>query len=205
MIHLPAQMIVATTNQGKLKEVQDVLAGLPIELVSLRDCPSIPDIIEDGLTFTENALKKARGVFQATGMPVLGDDSGLCVDVLNGRPGIYSARYVGEGASDEENYMKVLEEMKEVPAGLRSAHFVCVLAFVEATGQEKVFEGKCRGKITMEPVGAKGFGYDPIFYFEPMGMTFAEMDASEKSIVSHRGKALRKFSAYIRRCTGMYK
>ncbi|MGC8908051.1 MAG: XTP/dITP diphosphatase [Desulfomonilaceae bacterium] len=198
MTQLPTQMIVATMNQGKLKEVKEALAGLPIQLFSLRDYPSIPEIVEDGVTFTENALKKARAVFQATGLTTLADDSGLCVDALEGRPGVFSARYAGHGASDEENYRKVLEEMKHIPDAMRSAHFVCVLALVEPGGHEKIFEGSCHGKITREPVGDKGFGYDPIFFFEPMGVTFAQIDSAAKSIVSHRGKALRQFAAYLR-------
>ncbi len=203
MPQLPTQMIFATMNQGKLKEVQEVLVGLPIELLSLRDYPRIPEVIEDGLTFAENALKKARAVFQATGLTTLADDSGLCVDALEGRPGVFSARYAGQGASDEENYKKVLEEMKHVPEAARSAHFVCVLALVEPNGQETVFEGSCLGKITREPRGDKGFGYDPIFFFEPMAVTFAQIDSAAKSIVSHRGKALREFAAYMRGARGV--
>jgi len=200
MIQLPKQLIVATNNQGKLRELEEVLTGLPIRILSLRDYPLIPDIIEDGFSFAENALKKARAVFQAVGVPTLADDSGLCVDALEGRPGIFSARYAGSGASDEENYLKILKEMKDVADDIRSAHFVCALALVERNGNEKVFEGMCHGKITREPVGRNGFGYDPIFYFEPLNSTFAEIDSSAKSIVSHRGKALRKFAQYIRRC-----
>jgi XTP/dITP diphosphohydrolase len=199
MTQLPTQMIIATMNQGKLKEVKEALVGLPIQLLSLRDYPLIPEIVEDGLTFTENALKKARAVCQATGLTTLADDSGLCVDALEGRPGVFSARYAGQGASDEENYRKVLQEMKDVPDAMRSAHFVCVLALVEPDGQERIFEGSCQGRITKEPIGNQGFGYDPIFFFEPMGVTFAEIDSAAKSIVSHRGKALRQFAAYIRR------
>lgn len=200
MIEMPAKIIVATKNKGKLREVREVLAGLPIALVSLRDYASIPDVIEDGLTFAENALKKAKAVFEATGIPALADDSGLCVDALDGRPGVLSARYAGEGASDESNYSKVLKEMKDVPEGMRSAHFVCVLALVKARGYEKVFEATCVGKITTRPVGMNGFGYDPIFYFEPLKSTFAEIDSSAKSMVSHRGKALRQLARYLRGC-----
>ncbi len=194
------QIIIATRNQGKLSEVEEFLVGLGIRLVSLRDYPFLPDIVEDGLTFTENALKKARAVFQATGMSVLADDSGLCVDALEGRPGVFSARYAGIGASDEENCKKLLEEMKGVPDGMRSARFVCALAFVDSKGQEKIFEGSCFGKITKTPVGGNGFGYDPIFYFEPLNTTFAQIDSAAKSIVSHRGKALRQLARHIRRC-----
>lgn len=197
------ELVIATNNPGKLKEIERFLQGVPVRLFSQSEFHDIPEISEDGASFTENALKKARVVCKVTGRSALADDSGLCVDALGGRPGVHSARYAGEGASDRENLRKLLEAMKSVEVQERTAHFVCVLALVLSDGQEKLFEGSCTGRILSNPLGSNGFGYDPVFFFEPLGMTFAQMDADTKSTVSHRGKALREFAAYMRLFPGM--
>jgi XTP/dITP diphosphohydrolase len=198
------ELVIATRNLGKLREIEGFLKEIPVQLFSLSEFDQVPDIAEDGATFAENALKKARIICAITGKSALADDSGLCVDALYGKPGIYSARYAGEEASDEKNLQKLLEEMKSVPLHSRTAHFVCVLALVYPNGQEKIFEGSCTGKIITRPRGKNGFGYDPVFLFEPLGLTFAQMDPVVKSTVSHRGKALRQFAAHMRNAAGLH-
>jgi XTP/dITP diphosphohydrolase len=199
MQSIPDTILIATTNQGKVAEIRSLVKGLPTEFLSLADLPDIPEVIEDGTTFEENALKKAREIAQATGMVTLADDSGLCVDALNGRPGVHSARYAGENASDEDKYRRILKEMQDVSDSERSARFVCALALVAPNGEGIIFQGVCEGLITQEPRGSSGFGYDPIFYFEEAGCTFAEMDRQTKNQVSHRGHALRQFAEFLRR------
>jgi XTP/dITP diphosphohydrolase len=159
--------------------------------------PDAPDVVEDAETFEGNALKKACILAQATGIPALADDSGLCVDALGGRPGVHSARYAGEGASDADRIAKLLNEMRNVPEQQRSARFVCALAVAWPDGESKIFMGTCEGRITHEPHGVGGFGFDPVFYFPEVGCTFAEMDRQAKNQVSHRGKALGQFAQYL--------
>lgn len=195
----PSKILIATRNQGKIREIQDLVGGLAIAFLSLSDMGNLPDVVEDGETFEENALKKARLISTWTGLATLADDSGLCIDALDGRPGVHSARYAGSHSSDEEKWGKILAEMKGVPNEKRTAHFVCVLALVDPSGQEDLFKGTCQGLITTEPRGKGGFGYDPIFYFEEAGLTFGEMDRRSKNLVSHRGHALGHFAAYLRR------
>jgi len=197
MKHAPAKILVATRNIGKINEIRAILQSISIELLSLNSFPELPDVLEDGETFEENALKKARVMALATGIPALADDSGLCVDALNGRPGVLSARYAGEGAPDGEKCARILEEMKDIPDASRAARFVCVLALVDPDGAEKLFKGVCEGKIIREMRGAAGFGYDPIFYHPESGLTFAEMDSEAKNRVSHRGRALREFRNHL--------
>lgn len=200
MLHrMPDKILIATTNQGKVAEIRDLVKELSVEFLSLSDMSGIPEVVEDGATFEENALKKARVIAYSTGMATLADDSGLCVDALDGRPGVLSARYAGENASDEEKYTRILEEMQGVPDAARSARFVCALALVAPDGEEKLFRGVCEGRITREPRGTSGFGYDPIFYFEKAGRTFAEMDMESKNCVSHRGLALKEFAEFLRK------
>ncbi len=197
MSQLPQKILIATRNQGKIREIKDLVKDLPIEFLSMTEFPDAADVEEDGETFEENALKKARTLALATGLVTLADDSGLCVDALNGRPGVLSARYGGEAASDEEKCIRILEEMREVPDSERTARFVCVLALVDPSGEERVFAGACEGRIIRELKGSKGFGYDPIFLYEEQGLTFAEMDRQSKNMVSHRGLALRQFAEYL--------
>jgi len=194
----PSKILMATHNQGKVKEIRDLIKGHPVVFLSLSEVGDISEVIEDGETFEENALKKARSISAATGLATLADDSGLCVDALDGRPGVRSARYAGDNTSDEQKYFKILEEMRDVPEKLRSARFVCVLAFVTPDGTEELFRGTCEGQITHEPMGKSGFGYDPIFFFEKAGRTFGQMDRHSKNLVSHRGHALMQFADYLK-------
>lgn len=198
MPSVPQKILIATKNQGKVKEISDLVGDLPIEFVSLTEFPNALDVLEDGETFEDNALKKARTLAEATGLTTLADDSGLCVDSLGGRPGVLSARYAGESASDEEKCARILEEMREVPDSERTARFVCVLALVDPRGGQNIFRGVCDGQIIRELRGTRGFGYDPIFLYEEQGLTFAEMDMQSKNRVSHRGRALREFAEFLR-------
>jgi XTP/dITP diphosphohydrolase len=202
MTYAPDKILVATRNAGKIREISEILQSVSIELLSLNSFPELPEVLEDGETFEENALKKARLMALATGITALADDSGLCVDALNGRPGVLSARYAGEGASDEEKCARILEEMKDVADVSRTARFICVLALVDPIGGEELFKGVCEGKIIREMKGARGFGYDPIFYYPGSGRTFAEMDSEAKNRVSHRGLALREFRNYLIKLSG---
>jgi XTP/dITP diphosphohydrolase len=197
MSSLPQKILIATRNQGKVRELRDLVKDFPIEFLSMTEFPDAADVEEDGETFEENAMKKARTLALATGLVTLADDSGLCIDALNGRPGVLSARYAGEAASDEEKCISILEEMLEVPDSERTARFVCVLALVDPNGEERIFRGACEGRIIRELKGSQGFGYDPIFLYEEEGLTFAEMDRQSKNLVSHRGMALRQFSEHL--------
>jgi XTP/dITP diphosphohydrolase len=198
MKRIPPTILIATRNRGKIKEIRDLVKGLPLEFHSLDDVREAPDVEEDGATFEENALKKARVTAVATGMTTAADDSGLVVDALDGRPGVLSARYGGEDATDEEKCLKILDEMRNVPDEFRTARFVCVLALAEPNGEGHLFRGTCEGKIIRELRGKQGFGYDPIFLSEDTGLTFAEMDRAAKNLVSHRGRALRQFGEFLR-------
>jgi XTP/dITP diphosphohydrolase len=197
MKNVPTKILIATGNRGKVREINDLINDLPVRLLSFADLDDVPEVEEDGLTFEENALKKARTLAQLTGLVTLADDSGLCVDALEGRPGVLSARYGGENASDEEKCLRILEELREVPGELRTARFVCVIALVDPADDEKLFRGVCEGRITREPTGSEGFGYDPVFYFPEAGCTFAQMDRDAKNRVSHRGRALRLLMDYL--------
>ena len=199
MNKIPDRILIATTNLGKVKEIRDLVKDLPVEFLALSDVENVPDVVEDGKTFEENALKKARHYAQATDLVTLADDSGLCIDALDGRPGVLSARYAGEHASDEEKCFRVLDEMRDVPDDRRTAMFVCVLAMASPLGEEMIFLGTCEGRITREQRGTGGFGFDSIFYYEEAGCTFAEMDRESKNQVSHRGLALRKLATYLAR------
>lgn len=193
----PTRILIATGNQGKIEEIRDSTVSLPVEFLSLVDLNEVPEVEEDGATFEENALKKARILAHFTGMVTLADDSGLCVDALDGRPGVLSARYGGEHSSDAEKCARILEEMRSVPDELRCARFVCVIALVDPARDEKLFRGVCEGSIMRKPLGSQGFGYDPIFFFPEAGCTFAQMDRQTKNRVSHRGKALRLLADYL--------
>lgn len=186
------KIVVATRNSGKVREIENELADLNIEFLSLSEFPEIPEISETGSTFSENAKLKAGQVAEATGLPAIADDSGLEVDALNGRPGVVSARFAGDGASDDDNNRKLLEEMKGVPESERTARFRCVIAFAEPGGEIETVEGSCEGLILTEPRGDQGFGYDPLFYCPPLGKTFSEIDVKTKLSESHRGTALKK-------------
>lgn len=184
------KLVIATTNKGKVAEISAVLKDSGIELLSLVDFPDIPDIDEDGSTFRENALKKARMTALSTGLAALADDSGLEVDALDGRPGVASARFA---PTAEERNEKLLDLMKDVPDERRSARFVCALVLVTADGHVWTTERHCEGKITRHPAGNGGFGYDPVFFYEPLGKTFAALSRAGKNLISHRGLALEDF------------
>ncbi|MBQ7036027.1 MAG: XTP/dITP diphosphatase [Clostridia bacterium] len=190
-------LVIATGNMGKLKEFRRILPSF--SFTTMKEAGFSGDIEENGKTFEENALIKARAVCAATGKAAIADDSGLTVDALGGAPGIYSARYAGEGASDRDLYQKLLREMESVPEGERTAAFVSVIAYVTPEGEEKTFRGECSGVIAHAPHGENGFGYDPVFFVPEIGKTFGEMDAEEKNAISHRGRALALFKAYMER------
>lgn len=181
-------LVIATTNQNKLKEFREILKDLQIEVLSLADFRPIPPVIEDGLTFEENAYKKALHTARVLGLPAIADDSGLVVPALNGAPGVYSARYAGEHATDEQNCEKLLRELSGIED--RRAYFQCVLSIAVPSGPALTYEGRCDGIILHEKRGFNGFGYDPLFLYEAYGKTFAELSMTEKNLVSHRGKAL---------------
>jgi len=191
------ELIVATRNGGKLKEIQSLLSGIVEKVHSAADFAGFPETIEDGTTFEENALKKAREALAFTGLAALADDSGLMVDALDGRPGVYSARFAGEGAGDAANNLRLLEELSQVPEGQRQAAFVCVLAFVTPDGVEQVFSGKVSGRILRNQQGDGGFGYDPLFLVDGFDRTMAELELQEKNRISHRGQALQQFRNYL--------
>lgn len=193
-------LILATTNKNKVKEFQEMLKDFPIEIRSLADFGTLPEAIEDGETFEENAYKKALHTAKILGFPAISDDSGLAVEALNGAPGVYSARYAGEKATDAENVDKLLEEMKGITN--RKAAFHCALSIAVPSGPALTYEGSCEGILLEERRGESGFGYDPIFYFEDLGKTFAECTMAEKNRVSHRGKALAEFKAEFAQVLG---
>lgn len=192
------QLVLATRNKGKILEIESILSDLPIKIKSLLDFPKIPEIEETGKTFEENALIKAKKVAKLTGLPALADDSGLVVDYLNGAPGIYSARYAGEGANDKKNNEKLLNELRGVPLEKRGAAFVCVVALCTAKGSCYVKEGECNGIISLSPCGSYGFGYDPIFFLPNYGKTMAELPLEVKNQISHRSQALKKMKSLIK-------
>ncbi len=183
-------LVIATRNKGKTAEIKDLLKGFPINIKNLSEFGPIPEVEEDGETFDENAYKKASFTARVLGIPALADDSGLLVEALEGAPGVHSARYAGENATDEQLYEKLLQEMKGKTD--RRAAFKCVISIAVPTGQALTYEAQCEGLITEEPSGNNGFGYDPVFYFPPLKKTFAQLKITEKSGISHRGKALQE-------------
>ena len=186
------RMIFATGNEGKMREIREIMADAGMEIVSMRDAGISADIVENGTTFEENAMIKARGVAaHAEGDIVLADDSGLEIDYLNGEPGIYSARYLGEDTSYEVKNQVILDRLSGVPQEKRGARFVCAIAAVLPDGEALVTRGTIEGYIGERPAGKNGFGYDPIFYVEEYGCSTAELTEAQKNEISHRGKALR--------------
>jgi XTP/dITP diphosphohydrolase len=190
------KIFIASKNNGKIKEIKSVLNPLNIEVLSLLDRPDIDDIKETGKTFQANALIKAKEVYEKVNMPVLADDSGLEVDFLNGAPGVYSARYAGENATDIQNCEKLLKQLNGVPSDKRGAKFRCVLVLIDGNKQY-LFEGICEGKITDAPRGDKGFGYDPLFIPTGYTKTFGELDFEVKNKISHRGISLQKLKDFL--------
>lgn len=196
------RLVLATRNAHKVGELReilaDVLADLDLDIVGLADFPDVPDVIEDGVTFAENALLKARAVAAATGLPALADDSGLAVDVLGGAPGIFSARWSGRHGDDRANLELLLAQLSDVRDEHRGAGFVCAAAIALPDGRTRVEEGHFRGTLTREPRGTNGFGYDPILLVDGDTRTSAELSPAEKNAVSHRGTAFRALSDALR-------
>jgi XTP/dITP diphosphohydrolase len=183
-------IVLATRNKGKTKEIQSLLANKEVAVKNLDDFGPIPEVEEDGNTFDENAYKKASFAARVLGFPAMADDSGLVVDVLNGAPGVLSARYAGKDASDQDRCRALLDAMSG--QSNRQAAFECVISIATPTGAALTYEGRCQGEVAEGMSGAGGFGYDPVFYYPPMGKTFAELTADEKNRVSHRGRALKE-------------
>ena len=188
-------LVIASGNPGKITEIQKLLAGFPIEIKSVTDFGPIPQVQEDGETFDENAYKKASFTSKILGIPALADDSGLVVEALGGAPGVLSARYAGENATDEQRVAKLLDEMKGQTH--RNAAFECVISIAVPSGPALTYEARCEGLIAQQPAGQNGFGYDPIFFYPPLNKTFGQMTIAEKSQVSHRGKALNELQQEI--------
>jgi XTP/dITP diphosphohydrolase len=186
------QIIIATKNKGKVREFEQMFAKDGYEVKSLLDYKDIPDIEETGETFAENASIKAETLAKALNEVVIADDSGLVVDALDGRPGVYSARYAGLTKSDAANNEKVLKEMQDIPSEDRTARFVCAIAVASPQENTFIVEGICEGVISREPVGTNGFGYDPIMFLPAFDKTMAQLTANEKNGISHRGKALQQ-------------
>ena len=186
-------VVLATTNQNKVKEFREFVSGFPVEVKSLADFGSLPEAVEDGITFDDNAYKKAHHYAKILGLPAIADDSGLVVEALSGAPGVHSARYAGTTATDQENCQKLLKEMQGVEN--RKASFVCVLSIAVPSGPALTYEATCDGTILTQPRGSSGFGYDPLFYYEPLKKTFAEIIMEEMNMVSLRGKVLAELSS----------
>ncbi len=193
------KLVVATKNPGKIRELKALLADKGWEVLSMDAFPSIPSVEENGDSFVDNALKKARSVARFTGLIALADDSGLEVDALGGGPGVYSARFGGEGLGDDERSALLLKRLEGVPLGERKARFRCVMALVTPRGEEYVVEGVCEGFVGQEPRGKSGFGYDPVFYLPSYGKTMAQLPPEEKNRISHRAKALEKMVEILAR------
>ena len=195
-----ATLVLATRNQGKIREfrrILDAISNGAINLVGLEEFAHTTEVEETGSTFKENALLKARSICAETGLPAIADDSGLCVDALDGAPGIYSARYAGVHGDDQGNNAKLLRELANVPEGKRSAHFTCAAALVLPDGREHVTEEFFEGSILFAPIGDQGFGYDPLFRPEGLSISSAQMSADEKDLISHRGKSLRAIAPHV--------
>ncbi|MEU4731652.1 RdgB/HAM1 family non-canonical purine NTP pyrophosphatase [Streptomyces sp. NPDC023588] len=200
----PSRLILATRNAGKIAELHAILsaAGLPHQLVGADAYPEIPDVKETGVTFAENALLKAHALARATGLPAVADDSGLCVDVMNGAPGIFSARWAGAHGDDKANLDLLLAQLADIGPEHRGAHFFCAAALALPDGTERVVEGRLLGTLRHTPSGAGGFGYDPIL--QPLGetRTCAELTPAEKNAISHRGQAFRALMPFVRALLG---
>ncbi len=189
------KIVIATKNKGKIREMKDSFRELPVEIVALSDFGELPDAVEDGQTFKENAMKKAKFYMEKTGCACMADDSGLCVDALDGAPGIYSARFSGEHANDAKNNEKLVAELRAKGLKDSAAAYHCALVFVDTDGKTLDTEGICEGTICTEARGSNGFGYDPHFYIN--GKSMAEHTLEEKSAISHRGRAVRAMVALL--------
>ncbi len=205
MTATPLRLVLATRNRHKVEELQAILASTArdVDLVGMDAFPDAADVVEDGLTFEANALKKARAAAVVTGLPAVADDSGVCVDVLNGMPGVFSARWAGRHGDDAANLDLLLAQISDVPDEHRGAQFVCVAALVDPVGREHVVRGELDGVLTRFPRGGGGFGYDPIFVPRGSSRTTAELTPTEKNAISHRGIAFRRLAALLRDSTSL--
>lgn len=192
------RLLLATRNRHKKQELAAMLGGLDIEVLTLDEVPELPEVVEDGATFGENARKKALATARASGCVCLADDSGLEVEALNGQPGVYSARFAGPKADDRMNNEKLVALLREMDPNQRAARFVCVIAIADPQGNVQVVEGECPGSIILDARGEAGFGYDPLFIPDGYQQTFAELGSKEKNRISHRGQALKKALPLIR-------
>ncbi|MGS2720716.1 XTP/dITP diphosphatase [Paraglaciecola aestuariivivens] len=195
---LPNKLVLATGNPGKVKEMANILQGLGIEVLAQSNF-SVSEVAETGSTFVENAIIKARHAAKQTGLPAMADDSGLAVDALGGAPGVYSARYAGQDATDQSNIVKLLAQMAEVPESQRTAQFYCVLVYMRHADDPTpiICQGNWQGKITTQQLGDNGFGYDPVFWLPEQNCSSAQLTAQEKNQLSHRGKALKLMLAQL--------
>lgn len=191
------RVILATNNKNKVREMQEILSPLGMNVISQKDANFNIEVDETGETFAENAYLKAKAVYDAVHCPVIADDSGLIVDAINGEPGVHSHRFAGENSTDEEKNSRILELLKDVSDEKRTARFQCVICYINSSGKEEFFTGVCEGKITDSPRGENGFGYDPIFLCEEK--TMAEMTTEEKNQISHRANALKQFRDYLKK------
>lgn len=196
------KIVLATHNEGKVRELRQLLSGSGFDVVSLANYPDVPEVIEDGDTFEANAIKKGVETAAATGEIALADDSGLEVDYLNNAPGVHSARFAGPERDDNANNQKLLQLLKGVPPEKRTARFRCVIAVATPGGKVATVDGSCEGIIETQPSGSGGFGYDPLFLVPEYGKTFAELDAENKNAVSHRGRALKKVNSILKDIIG---
>jgi XTP/dITP diphosphohydrolase len=197
------ELLLATRNRNKVVEMQHALDGTGWQVVMLSDIAGAPDVEEDGATFQENALKKARSAARVSRLWTLAEDSGLEIDALGGEPGVKSSRYAGEGASDTDRIRKVLTQLTSVPDERRTARFRCVMCLIDPAGNENCFEGRCEGRIADSPRGSSGFGYDPIFIPDVYDKTFAELGLGVKGNISHRARAMQQVIDYLRRTKGI--
>jgi XTP/dITP diphosphohydrolase len=193
------KFVVATRNKGKMKEIDEILSSLPLQVISMEEAGIGKDIEETGSTFEENAMIKALEIYRLTGEIVMADDSGLAVDHLGGAPGIYSARFGGEGATDEDKYNKLLGMLQNIPGEKRTARFICAIAVVINEEEKFTVRGTCEGLVGFQPQGSNGFGYDPIFYLPEFERTMAQLSPEEKNRISHRGRALQLMVEELKR------
>ncbi|MFA4910061.1 MAG: XTP/dITP diphosphatase [Desulfobacteria bacterium] len=192
------EIVIATRNEGKLQEIKELIKGLQVEILFLKDIPEVPVVREGGSSFRENALMKAEVIASFTKKVSIADDSGLAVDFLKGEPGVYSARFAGEDANDDKNNKELLRRLEGVPISKRGATFRCVIAVVTPEGKKDIVEGECRGIIQFEEKGGFGFGYDPLFFVPEYRRTFAELSPEIKNKISHRAKAMEKLRVVLK-------
>lgn len=195
---MPKSLLLATTNQGKYREICDIFSDLSLQILSLQHYENVPDVVEDGQTFFANAIKKAVSYATFANVMTLAEDSGLAVDALDGQPGIYSARFAGPNACDTDNNHHLLKELEGVPLEKRTARYHCAAVLVDATGQELFrADGQCEGFIALEPSGENGFGYDPYFIVKEYNQTFGDLDPTIKQRISHRAQAMQQVKDFL--------